>query len=361
MILTNNLYLGDNINLIKNISDNSIDLISTDPPYGLSMANWDKNLPDKKIWIECNRVLKPGAFLLVMSSARQDLLWRLMRDIEYAGFKVDLPSFYWVYAQGSPKGGNIHESYNRRRNKQGLKESNEFLGAYTPNSFKSAVEVVIFAMKPLSEKTYIDQALTNNKGIIWRDRGRIPTKLDNNSFRQPSHLLSEDNSLDDGIKRSSGKMSSSKHKRNLTDKDNYQANTYGKFNLKGVPLKDTFGDSGSFNRFFNLDWWWEERIKRLPEHVKKILPFFAVKKPSKKEKELGIVKEKSNKHVSVKPIKLMTYLIEVTTNKDDIVLDPFMGTGTTMIAAKLSNRKWIGFEKEKEYLEIAKQRIDYYE
>jgi site-specific DNA-methyltransferase (adenine-specific) len=63
-------------------------------------------------------------------------------------------------------------------------------------------------------------------------------------------------------------------------------------------------------------------------------------------------------HPTVKPIKLMEYLIDLTTNAGDVILDPFMGSGTTGIAAKNLRREFIGIEISPEYFKIAQQRIE---
>lgn len=65
-----------------------------------------------------------------------------------------------------------------------------------------------------------------------------------------------------------------------------------------------------------------------------------------------------NIHPTVKPIKLMSYLIMLGSRKGDIILDPFIGSGTTAIACKLLNRKYLGFEISKEYVEIANARLN---
>ena len=72
------------------------------------------------------------------------------------------------------------------------------------------------------------------------------------------------------------------------------------------------------------------------------------------------VKEKGsfNNHVSVKPLKLCTHLIELFTQKGALVLDPFLGSGTTLIAAELSGRRCVGFELSPQYFEIIKRRFD---
>ena len=73
--------------------------------------------------------------------------------------------------------------------------------------------------------------------------------------------------------------------------------------------------------------------------------------PSKTEKLHG-------KHPTQKPIELLKRLILAFTNEGDIILDPFMGSGTTGVVAKMYNRKFVGVEKEKEYFDLAIKRIN---
>ena len=58
---------------------------------------------------------------------------------------------------------------------------------------------------------------------------------------------------------------------------------------------------------------------------------------------------KGNIHASVKPVQLMSYLITLGSRQGDIVLDPFIGSGTTAISARILSRKFIGFEKDEAY------------
>ena len=67
---------------------------------------------------------------------------------------------------------------------------------------------------------------------------------------------------------------------------------------------------------------------------------------------------KGKLHPTQKPIDLMKYLIEVSSNENDIVLDPFMGSGSTGVACVNTNRNFIGIELDKTYFDIAKQRIE---
>ena len=63
-------------------------------------------------------------------------------------------------------------------------------------------------------------------------------------------------------------------------------------------------------------------------------------------------------HPTQKPLNLFKRLIEMATNERDVVLDPFMGSGTTAIASMQLNRNWIGIENNKEYLDLANKRIE---
>ena len=79
--------------------------------------------------------------------------------------------------------------------------------------------------------------------------------------------------------------------------------------------------------------------------------FFYCAKASRKERGEG------NIHPTVKPINLMKYLVTLITPPNGIVLDPFVGSGTTMIAAKDKEFSYVGFEKDEKYYEIANERI----
>jgi len=78
---------------------------------------------------------------------------------------------------------------------------------------------------------------------------------------------------------------------------------------------------------------------------------FLVSKPTKKEKG------EYNTHLSVKPVSLISHLIKLFTKEKAVVLDPFMGSGTTAVACVQSNRTYVGFDINKEYIKIAERRI----
>jgi DNA modification methylase len=96
-------------------------------------------------------------------------------------------------------------------------------------------------------------------------------------------------------------------------------------------------------------------------------PYSKTDKRLKTERTIGSVwsipnlvgrKRESVGHPTQKPIKLIDRIVRMTTNPDDIILDPFMGSGTTAVACVKNNRNFIGFETEPEYVQIANQRLE---
>jgi site-specific DNA-methyltransferase (adenine-specific) len=99
----------------------------------------------------------------------------------------------------------------------------------------------------------------------------------------------------------------------------------------------SYDDTGSNSRYFDLDAWF---ASKLPHDTQKTYPMLVVPKPSKGEKN----KYAENYHPTVKPLKLMSYLITMGSREGDLVLDPFCGSGTTLEAANLLKRRFIGCE-----------------
>ena len=451
------IYLCDCLNMLDTIGDNSIDLLVTDPPYGLSFMgkDWDKAVPSVEIWSECLRVLKPGAFAFVMCIPRQDCLAHMVVNLGDAGFETGFTSMYWTYASGFPKAGNIGKQVDNRLgaertefhtkpiaypdsdcwsipNKNSLQpqwgigsqgkhknqdgkgnviiskakspEAKALDGSYAGFQPKPAVEVILVCMKPLSKKTYVEQALYNGKGITWLDDCRVPYESDGDkekhiaganskrlaklgTFQQskelipdkiniqqgrfPANLLVSDDVLNDGeYRHGAGKA---------REAEIIPTNQNIKFKGEMGTNYMRYGDSGSFSRYFDLDKWYN-----------KTFPFFITPKASKSEKNKGCEKlfwlkgkeiteelyhelERENEvlpndkkhkiswgniHNTVKPLKLMCYLLTIASRLNDVVVDPFMGSGTTGVACKMLSREFIGMDIEKEYFKIAKARID---
>ena len=287
-------------------------------------------------------------------------------------------------------------------------EAQNLSGSYNGYQPKPSVEVIIVAMKPLSEKTYVDQALKNGKGVTWLDDGRIPYKSDNdrdsaifgtqtdirgnnyntnrpsegNIFnrnvlsseigRFPANLLVQDNVLDIG--------QTTKSRSFVTKENESKGSGFSLTFEHAVGSIRGVDDSGDLSRYFSLDAWYSKNIEELPDYVQRIFPFLYVPKASSEERSEGLnTKEQTvndgrkkdidnpflrgetlrkNIHPTVKPLKLMTYILTIGSRPGDTILDPFMGSGTTGVAAKILHRDFIGFEIERKYFEIAQQRIE---
>ena len=131
-----------------------------------------------------------------------------------------------------------------------------------------------------------------------------------------------------------------------------EASPLGRFAANLLVSDDTLEED--FSRYYSLDAWWEDRLQKLPNEVKRTFPFLIVPKASKSEKNSGL---ENNIHPTVKPVTLMSYLVTLGSRKNDVVLDPFSGSGTTGIACVFSERNYILIEREKEYFKILKARI----
>lgn len=96
------------------------------------------------------------------------------------------------------------------------------------------------------------------------------------------------------------------------------------------------------------DWHKEDFIKKEDKQMRSV---WAIGTPKKKEKEFG-------KHPTQKPERLLERIILASTNEGDVILDPFTGSSTTGIVATKLNRKFIGIDKEKEYLDLSIKRFE---
>jgi site-specific DNA-methyltransferase (adenine-specific) len=152
----------------------------------------------------------------------------------------------------------------------------------------------------------------------------------------------------------SGKMTPN-HKRTTNGSPN---GIYGKFDVSH-PLAETYGDKGGASRFFYVAKASKsERNKGLEGFEEK--ENMRVNAPRESEEE-KVSNKMSNFHPTVKPIKLMQYLVRLVTPPNGIVLDPFCGSGTTGVACKLDGFQFVGMEQDQEYTKIAQARIENYE
>ncbi len=314
------IHHGDSLDVLKTLEPNSIDAVVTDPPYGLNFMGkkWDYDVPSLALWIEIWRVLRPGGHVLSFGGTRT--YHRMVVNIEHAGFEIR-DQVQWIYGSGFPKSHNLPGGFG--------------------TALKPANEPIVLARKPLSEKTVAANVLKWGCGALNIEGSRIGTD------KVPS-------------------------KKCIGDK-------YAGFkgNVQGENLPWTY-TQGRWPANVLFD---ESAAEMLGEPSR----FFYVAKASKRERNAGLegmpvvrkshmqtkngegersMKEgfpdtfQQNHHPTVKPIKLMEYLCKLITPPGGVILDPFMGSGSTGVAAKNLGFKFIGIEMNEEYLEIAKRRIN---
>jgi len=368
------LRLGDCIDILKTLPDNSVDSVVTDAPYGLSFMGkkWDYDVPSVEIWEECLRVLKPGGHLLSFGGSRT--YHRMAVAIEDAGFEVR-DQIMWIYASGFPKSHNIGKAidkiqgnerevvgemragqtamgqgsgWNKHENKTEIditKGQSDWEGWGT--ALKPAHEPICMARKPLSEKSIAENVLKHGTGGINIDGSRIGSEMISSGKSKVvggGQLNGENTRVDIEETFSEGRFPANiifdEEAGKLLDEQSGTSKTRADKNYKH---SKTNSDSEIFNG----------RGTYTPrEDEGGASRFFYCPKVSKKERGEG------NSHPTVKPIALMEYLIKLVTPKGGVVLEPFMGSGSTGIAAKNLGMSFIGIEREQEYFDIAKQRIN---
>jgi site-specific DNA-methyltransferase (adenine-specific) len=399
--MENVMMCGDSAEKLKEINDNSVDMLCTDPPYGYSFMNkgWDKVLPDTQIWRQCYRVLKPGAFITVMAAPRTDVLWRISRDIEEAGFDLSFSNIEWVYHSGFPKATDISKSIDKR-------------GGNGSVSTKQLKQIIIdyFEKANITKKKLDDDCgfkassymrLESREDDGWGEA--IPTNEKWDKIKQVLNIDTDehDELFKAALRESIGKGSSGIGKAfgedgwvsettefDITEAKTDLAKKYegSKAGFQPKPAREIiivgmkpFEEGSYIDKVLNFE--------ALPDNIKMTYPLIQTPKPAKKEKDFGLSGEEQsdikwkgseghrgigdykpdgtpraqtaykNNHPTVKPIKLMSYLITLFTRPGDWILDPFGGSGTTGLACKLLDRNHIYIDFTQEYYDIAEERF----
>lgn len=412
------LFCADSLAFLKTVKDNEFDSIVTDPPYHLTQVSRggsarknDPNTPfgrtklgekgfmgktwdggdiafQVELWTECLRVLKPGGHLLAFGGTRT--FHRMMCAIEDAGFEMR-DTMLWLYGTGFPKSQNISKMIDKKAGADrpvvgryqppgmdkpwNLKNATnerqvemfpsnrnnlEVTGPVTDEAkqwdgwgtaLKPAFEPIVLARKPL-EGTVIENVRKWGTGGLNIDGCRIECEsrplilpdykaTDNNTFagrmdgslqggskcggetnvgRFPANVI-----LDEEAAAFLDALTSGKCPNGYTGE--FKANIYGRYAENQINSNTVYGDSGGASRFFYCS------------------------KTSKKERG------EDNPHPTVKPLTLMRYLCRLITPPDGVILDPFMGSGSTGIAALEEGFYFVGIDQEQQYVDIAEKRI----
>ncbi|MBH1404551.1 site-specific DNA-methyltransferase [Stenotrophomonas maltophilia] len=374
------ILVGDCLEVMRGMAANSIDVIVTDPPYGLSFMGkrWDYDVPSTEIWAECLRLLKPGGHLLAFAGTRTQpgtrTQHRMAVRIEDAGFEIR-DMIAWVYGSGFPKSHN---------------------GPWGGTALKLALEPITVARKPLAGTVAANWQLHGTGGLNI-DASRIETidklgggdqsaapKVASDGWHRPwmedeqakaahadrcnANVAKAEalgrwpaNLIHDGSDEVLAAFPQAPGQQGDLlghSRDRASLGVYG--DMSAARDAVARGDSGSAARFFYCA------------------------KASRKDRDAGLdgfeksaagmmsntsgqhmtrrdegyqVAPRANDQPTVKPTDLMRYLCRLVTPAGGVVLDPFMGSGSTGKAAVLEGFQFIGIEMDPTYAAIAEARI----
>lgn len=390
------IYLGDCVKVLAGMDPESVDACVTDPPYELGFMGkaWDGTgvAYRPETWAAVLRVLKPGAHLLAFGGSRTH--HRLACAIEDAGFEIR-DVLMWLYGTGFPKSLDVSKAIDASAgvtrdtgvpyiNPGGTKPMHTFSGWESGTrrqpmvtnpathdarrwqgwgtALKPAYEPIILARKPLVG-TVAANVLQHGTGALNIDACRIATteglgggayakdptpragqdmwtrdrKGDSNCFKRggageyvqptgrwPANVVLDEEAgamLDaqSGVLKAGWFSGAKKKGMGFHGASREEAD--------GSRPSSSTGDNGGASRFFYCA------------------------KASKAERGEG------NNHPTVKPIALMRWLVRLVTPPGGVVLDPFMGSGTTWLACSKEGFEFMGVEKDAHYVEIAKTRF----
>ena len=354
---------------------------------------------------ECLRILKPGGFLLSFGGTRT--YHRMVCGIEDAGFEIR-DTISWFYCSGFPKSLNIgkaidkikgnerevvgidkaristkdsHEGYKRPSHNIDTfnitKGTTEWEGWGT--ALKPSQELIVVARKPLSEKTVALNVLKWGTGGINIDATRIgdeEIKTQGRDKFKGKGIYGKYDTCKESYHQGrfpantildveAGKMldEQSGISKSIPHLHNHNETPSNIFNPKGETFSK-FADKGGASRFFYCPKASKSERNEGMDSLKAKQMYKQDNSPQSMEifgTTDGGRQPRKNNHPTVKPIKLMEYLIKLVSKEGAIILDPFLGSGTTAIAALKLNRKFIGIEKEKDYIKICKARVKYWE
>jgi site-specific DNA-methyltransferase (adenine-specific) len=300
---------------LSQLAEESVHALITDPPYGISYQAhyWDKDLPNRQIWADSWRVLKPGGFGLVFSSVR--LMHRLMVDIEDSGFLIK-DVLFWVFLNGMPKSRNVGLEIDKK-----LGFVSEIIGNYN----------YVQGYKKGGADTYTVQQKNKCKPASDLGKRYDGAGLGIKPAYEPIILIQKP--LDKG----------------LNVAQNILKHHTGALNLEATRIPYAEGEGkvghnphprGRVTANILRTESWEDGYDK----------FFMIPKVRQNAEEF-------NHHPTLKPVQLMHHLVKLVSFENQLVLDPFMGSGTTGVACLDLKRQFVGYENDNSYFEIAQLRL----
>ena len=370
------LINADCIEAMKAMPDNSVDSIVTDPPYELGFMgkSWDASgiAFNVDVWREALRVIKPGGHLLAFSGSRT--YHRMAVAIEDAGFEIR-DQIMWVYGSGFPKSHNISKGIDKAAGAE-----REVVGQTTKARSTSGKSALPTVGGETVYETWDEAAPATAAAKQWNGWGTAlkPAHEPMVLARKPLEGTVANNVLTYGT----GGL-------NI---DGSRVGSEGGTSLEGVEPTPRSGNENVYGVYENMSFGKPvEGLGRFPANFihdgleTEWAKFFYCAKASKRDRNEGLDgfeakrdhdgradggvggdnprnrtnNAKVNHHPTVKPVTLMQYLVCLVTPPNGIVLDPFMGSGSTGKACAYEGFDFIGIDQSAEYVAIAQARIDF--
>ena len=299
--ILNNIICGDALIEMQAIEENSIDVVLTDPPYFLDKMDdsWDyKTVLNKKNHYTVKSL--PAGMKFDREQGKRFYEWYSKVSVEV--FRLLKPGGFF-YSFSSPR---LYHRMASAVDDAGFEIRDCFIWLYTQNQAKA------MSLNHFIDKLAVDEA----------DKENLKQKLD--GWKTPQ------------LKSCFEPIVMAQKPTDGTYLQNILAQEVGLLNTNIKIGQEMFPSN-------------VVSINEINEEIDKV---FLVSKPTKDEKA------EYNTHQTVKPLRLCEYLIKLSTfSKDSVVLDPFVGSGTTAVAAKGLERKYIGIDLNPEYVEIAQKRL----
>lgn len=293
MLELNKIYNGDCLELMKSIDDKSVDLIVTDPPYGLLNDKIETDYDYKEFFKEAHRVLKDNSFIVYFGQQPSLSYWNVeaLKHFKYKNEVIwykrhntamfsDMRRVFeniMIAVKGKRKFNQIRRPYSDI--KESLAEFSEV------STLKRDLAAITEITKDISKQLTVHKSLNGQAEYVVPGIRNVKTNFASEIKEEERYIKS----------------------------------------LKSI-----------YNGYLP-----QNLVSFMPHNLQKL------------EKD-----EYNIKHPTVKPIQLIEYLIDLCSNKDDVVLDCFLGSGTTALACLNTNRNYIGIELDKNYYDMSVKRVE---
>ena len=341
----NKIYQGDCLEVMKQIDDNSIDLILCDLPYGTTACSWDEIIPFEVLWKEYYRILRPRGFIVLTGS--QPFTTKMIAS------NIDNFSHQWIWEK-----------------EQG---ANPLLANITP--MKNFEDVIVFS----NEYKNYDYEGNNPLRIYFKkvldyiglNLKQINNKLGNRKAEHTFYVTPKKAIMEEIGQRADHTFRNGSTQFSLCTKETYEE-------LIKVFEIDKMDGFESYETLLQIDNTFKNTLPQYPRvynpqktngkkytsgggYIEHLDNYVQGGKVSSERFPVAIIKFNTDKinseHPTQKPVALFEYLIKTYTNEGDLVLDNCIGSGTTAVACIKTNRRFIGMELSEEYCKIANERI----